>query len=141
MAQVARRLAARGRRMVGWDEVIDAGGPRDAVIMAWRKDVYMGRWAAELGHQHDGRERDPGAIVLAGVRSAFLCWSTTATPGSPWSTTAWRCTVAQAERCGVSRHSRRAVLEGRLSPLPVPIRSHSLGQSCANRELLSNVVD
>jgi hexosaminidase len=51
MAQVERRLTARGRRMVGWDEVMDADGPEDAVIMAWRKDGYMGRWAAELGHQ------------------------------------------------------------------------------------------
>ncbi|HEX8007291.1 MAG TPA: beta-N-acetylhexosaminidase [Trebonia sp.] len=51
MAQVERRLAARGRRMVGWDEVVDADGPEDAVIMAWRKNGYMGRWAAELGHQ------------------------------------------------------------------------------------------
>jgi len=51
MAQVAQRLAARGRRMVGWDEVVDADGPGDAIIMAWRKDGHMGRWAAELGHQ------------------------------------------------------------------------------------------
>jgi hexosaminidase len=51
MAQVERRLVARGRRMVGWDEVVDADGPEDAVIMAWRKNGYMGRWAAELGHQ------------------------------------------------------------------------------------------
>jgi hexosaminidase len=51
MAQVERRLAARDRRMVGWDEVVDADGPEDAVIMAWRRNGYMGRWAAELGHQ------------------------------------------------------------------------------------------
>ena len=42
MAQVARRLAARGRRMVGWDEVIDALSPQDAVIMAWHKDGHRG---------------------------------------------------------------------------------------------------
>jgi hexosaminidase len=65
MAQVARRLAARGRRMVGWDEVIDAGGPPDAVIMAWRKDGYMGRWAAELGHQ----------VVMAPEYYVYLDWA------------------------------------------------------------------
>jgi N-acetyl-beta-hexosaminidase len=42
MAQVARLLAARGRRMVGWDEVIDALSPQDAVIMAWHKDGHRG---------------------------------------------------------------------------------------------------
>jgi len=65
MAQVATRLAARGRRMAGWDEVIDAGGPRDAVIMAWRKDGYMGRWAAELGHQ----------VVMAPEYYVYLDWA------------------------------------------------------------------
>ena len=65
MAQVARRLAARGRRMVGWDEVIDAGGPPDAVIMAWRKDGYMGRWAAELGHH----------VVMAPEYYVYLDWA------------------------------------------------------------------
>jgi hexosaminidase len=65
MAQVAQRLAARDRRMVGWDEVVDVGGPEDAVIMAWRKDGYMGRWAAELGHQ----------VVMAPEYYVYLDWA------------------------------------------------------------------
>jgi hexosaminidase len=65
MAQVASGLAARGRRMVGWDEVIDAGGPADAVIMAWRGDGHMGRWAAELGHQ----------VVMAPEYYTYLDWA------------------------------------------------------------------
>ena len=66
MAQVARRLADRGRRMVGWDEVVDAGGaPGDAVVMAWRKDGYMGRWAAQLGHQ----------VVMAPEYYTYFDWA------------------------------------------------------------------
>jgi hexosaminidase len=51
--------------MVGWDEVVDAGGPEDAVIMAWRKDGYMGRWAAELGHP----------VVMAPEYYVYLDWA------------------------------------------------------------------
>jgi hexosaminidase len=73
MAQVAQRLAARGRRMVGWDEVIDADGPDDAVIMAWRKDGHMGRWAAELGHQ----------VVMAPEYYVYLDWAHTDDKSEP----------------------------------------------------------
>jgi hexosaminidase len=65
MAQVARHLAARGRRMVGWDEVVDAGAPESSIIMAWRKDGRMGRWAAELGHQ----------VVMAPEYWTYLDWA------------------------------------------------------------------
>jgi hexosaminidase len=51
--------------MVGWDEVIDADGPQDAVIMAWRKDGHMGRWAAELGHH----------VVMAPEYYVYLDWA------------------------------------------------------------------
>jgi hexosaminidase len=73
MAQVARRLEARGRRMVGWDEVVDAGGPREAVIMAWRRDGYMGRWAAELGHK----------VVMAPEYYLYLDWAHSDDAGEP----------------------------------------------------------
>ncbi|HEY1698489.1 MAG TPA: beta-N-acetylhexosaminidase [Trebonia sp.] len=65
MGQVADRLTERGRRMVGWDEVVDAGGPANAVIMAWRGDGHMGRWAAELGHQ----------VVMAPEYWTYLDWA------------------------------------------------------------------
>lgn len=49
-----RRLAAhvheRGRRAVGWDEVIDDGGmPKDTVVMGWRAAEYGGG-ALASGH-------------------------------------------------------------------------------------------
>ena len=34
--RVARMLADRGRRMIGWDEILDDRLPRDATIMYWR---------------------------------------------------------------------------------------------------------
>jgi hexosaminidase len=74
MAQVSTRLADRGRRMVGWDEVVDAGGaPDDAVIMAWRKDGYMGRWAAQLGHQ----------VVMTPEYYTYLDWAQSDDPSEP----------------------------------------------------------
>jgi hexosaminidase len=34
-ARLARFLAARGRRLVGWDEILRPGLPTDAVVMSW----------------------------------------------------------------------------------------------------------
>lgn len=65
MDKVAERLSARDRRMVGWDEVVDAGASPDTVVMAWRRDGYMGRWAAELGHQ----------VVMAPEYWTYLDWA------------------------------------------------------------------
>ncbi|MFG1954036.1 beta-N-acetylhexosaminidase [Micromonospora sp. NPDC048830] len=43
-------LTDRGRRMVGWDEVIEDGGvPTDAVVMAWR-GMENARLALKAGH-------------------------------------------------------------------------------------------
>ncbi len=38
MRRVERYLRSRGRRMVGWDEILDGGVSRDATIMSWRGD-------------------------------------------------------------------------------------------------------
>lgn len=34
--RIGRFLAAHGRRLVGWDEIVDPGLPRDALVMSWR---------------------------------------------------------------------------------------------------------
>jgi hexosaminidase len=36
MSQVGSYLAAHGRTMVGWDEILDGGVPANAVVMSWR---------------------------------------------------------------------------------------------------------
>ena len=41
-------LTSKGRRVLGWDEILD-GSPKDAMIMSWRGSV-PGAKAAEAGH-------------------------------------------------------------------------------------------
>ena len=41
-------LASKGRRALGWDEILD-GSPKDAMIMSWRGSA-PGAKAAEVGH-------------------------------------------------------------------------------------------
>lgn len=36
LGQLSAHLQARGRRMVGWDEILEGGAPADAVVMSWR---------------------------------------------------------------------------------------------------------
>lgn len=48
-ARIGRFLAARGRRLIGWDEILDGGVPADAAITSWR-GVDGGIRAAKAGH-------------------------------------------------------------------------------------------
>ena len=48
-AQVAAVLTEDGRRLVGWDEMVETDCPKDAVIMAWR-GPDRGEVAAKAGH-------------------------------------------------------------------------------------------
>lgn len=48
-ARIGRFLAARGRRLIGWDEILDGGVPADAAITSWR-GVDGGVRAARAGH-------------------------------------------------------------------------------------------
>jgi len=47
--RLGAHLAARGRRMVGWDELLDGAPPEGATIMSWRGESG-GVAAAEAGH-------------------------------------------------------------------------------------------
>ncbi|MCM1067779.1 MAG: glycoside hydrolase family 20 protein [Muribaculaceae bacterium] len=49
MDHVARFLAERGRRVIGWDEVLDSDFADDAVVMSWRGESG-GIRGAQLGH-------------------------------------------------------------------------------------------
>lgn len=42
-------LAARGRRLIGWDEILEGGLPADATVMSWRGEEG-GIAAAKAGH-------------------------------------------------------------------------------------------
>lgn len=48
--QVAAVLTEDGRRLVGWDEMVETDCPKDAVIMAWRS-AQRGEVAVKAGHQ------------------------------------------------------------------------------------------
>jgi len=48
--QVAVVLKESGRRLVGWDEMVETDCPKDAVIMAWRS-AERGEVAVKAGHQ------------------------------------------------------------------------------------------
>jgi len=50
LRRVAAWLRARGRRLVGWDEILEGGLPEDATVMSWR-GIGGGVRAAELGHE------------------------------------------------------------------------------------------
>jgi len=47
--QVSAVLTEDGRRLVGWDEMVETDCPKDAVIMAWR-GADRGEVAAKAGH-------------------------------------------------------------------------------------------
>ncbi len=47
--RVARFLGEHGRRMVGWDEILEGKAPDDAVVMSWRGSEG-GIKASSLGH-------------------------------------------------------------------------------------------
>lgn len=49
IARVGRHLAARGRRLIGWDEILEGGIAPDATVMSWR-GIDGAVTAAKLGH-------------------------------------------------------------------------------------------
>ena len=49
VAEVAKHLATRGKRIVGWDEILDGGVPPNAIVMSWR-GAKGGVEAAHAGH-------------------------------------------------------------------------------------------
>jgi hexosaminidase len=61
MRIIANWLRSHGRRMVGWDEVLDASLPTSAVIMSWRDETGGLRGASE------GRD-----VVMCPARSTYF---------------------------------------------------------------------
>jgi len=49
MRRIERFLASRGRRLIGWDEILEGGLPPGATVMSWR-GVEGGIAAARAGH-------------------------------------------------------------------------------------------
>jgi hexosaminidase len=49
LGQIVHHIAAGGRRMIGWDEILEGGLPEGAAVMSWRGEAG-GLMAAALGH-------------------------------------------------------------------------------------------
>ncbi|WP_203416813.1 beta-N-acetylhexosaminidase [Jiangella ureilytica] len=66
-------VTAAGRRVVGWDEVVDDGGmPADTVVMAWR-NLAKGGEALAAGHE----------VVLAPCEVTYFDYYQSADPAEP----------------------------------------------------------
>lgn len=74
VSRIAKHLASRGKRLIGWDEILDGGAPDESTIMAWRS-VDKGIAAAKAGHDvvmcpmshcyfdhYQAKENEPKAI-------------------------------------------------------------------------------
>ena len=85
MQRVEHLLAARGRKLVGWDEIVDAGLPADATVMSWRGSAGAVA-AAQAGHdvimspsdtlyfdylQGAGHEEPPGRPRLSTLADVY----------------------------------------------------------------------
>lgn len=61
ISRMGKYLQARGRRLVGWDEILEGGLPTGATVMSWR-GVEGGIAAANAGHD----------VVMAPHHSTYL---------------------------------------------------------------------
>jgi len=49
-SRVGNYLNDKGKRIIGWDEILESQISKDAIIMSWR-GIYNGELAAEKGHE------------------------------------------------------------------------------------------
>lgn len=61
ISRMADHLARRGRRLIGWDEILEGGLPRGATVMSWR-GIGGGIAAANAGHD----------VVMAPTQSTYF---------------------------------------------------------------------
>lgn len=72
LSQMSDFLARSGRRMMGWDEIVDAGLPPGAAVMCWR-DEAAAVTAARAGHD----------VVMAAREHTYLDWAQSCDPAEP----------------------------------------------------------
>jgi len=85
MERLAEMLARRGKRMIGWDEVVEGGIGKDTVVMCWRSSE-QGKRAAKLGydvvmcpqeacyldHKHLDVPEEPGQLGVCTVKDSYM---------------------------------------------------------------------
>ena len=69
---MGEHLAAAGRKMIGWDEIMDGGAPADAAIMVWR-DFSIAAKALAAGHP----------VVIAPHDEVYLNYYPSEDPNEP----------------------------------------------------------
>ncbi len=84
-ARIGRFLAAHGRRLIGWDEILEGGLPPSAVVMSWQGEAG-GVAAARAGHdvvmapsplmyfdhiQSDLHDEPPGRPDVVSLRDVY----------------------------------------------------------------------
>ncbi len=72
VARMEKFLAAHGRRMIGWDEILESELPADATVMSWR-GTEGGIEAARKGHD----------VVMSPVSDLYLDYLQTDSPDEP----------------------------------------------------------
>ena len=65
-------LAGKGRRMIGWDEILEGGLTPGAVVMSWR-GIGGGIAAAQAGHD----------VVMSPTTHCYLDYAQAKGPGEP----------------------------------------------------------
>ncbi|MGN7726856.1 beta-N-acetylhexosaminidase [Luteimonas sp. 22616] len=70
--RMARFLAAHGKRVIGWDEILESDLPADAAVMSWR-GIEGGTEAARKGHD----------VVMSPVSDLYLDYLQTDSPDEP----------------------------------------------------------
>ncbi len=71
-ARMEKVLAKRGRRLIGWDEILDGGAPKNSVVMSWR-GAGPGVRAASLGHD----------VIMIPNSHVYLDYYQSNDPGEP----------------------------------------------------------
>lgn len=71
-ARMAEHLAERGRTLVGWSEILEAGAPDGAVVMSWRSE-QDGIAAAAVGHD----------VVMTPQEWLYFDWPYSDDPAEP----------------------------------------------------------
>ncbi len=106
-AQMAEHLAGLGRRLVGWDEILEGGAPPGSVVMSWRGEDG-GIAAAAAGHD----------VVMAPQEWLYFDWPYSTGPEEPLAI--WGCTPLE-KVYGYEPVSPR---------IPEASRHHVLGAQC-----------
>ena len=70
--RLERILAGHGRRLIGWDEILEGGLPPETTVMSWR-GIEGGIEAARQGHD----------VVMSPVSSMYLDYLQTHSPNEP----------------------------------------------------------